>query len=354
MSYPVTGGQGGAVGRPEELAEHLVELVGRSPLARAVRQAVWRAAAGERPVLVVAEPGVDAEGVARLIHRTGRRAAAPFVAVDCATPDPAALEAALFGSLAPRRGTDRPAARTGGLERVGVKGCLSAARGGTLLLANAVDLPASAQGRLARLLRDGELIVEPRKRPDRFDVRLVATAPPTIDAEVQDGRFRPDLFRRLAAERIDLPPLRRRGEDLPLIVERLVEEGCRAVGAAPKHLTQAALALLAALPWRGNLEELRGVVARLVASVEGETVQVEHVLAHVPWPGGSVAIRPNGTLREARRQFEREYVAAVLERHAWRMSEAARELGIQRPNLYRKVRQLGLLRVGLPRGRSKG
>jgi DNA-binding NtrC family response regulator len=341
------------MGGPDALASRVVALAGESVLARAVRQAVLRAAADERHVLIVAEAGLDAEGVARLVHEAGPLAGAPCVVVDCAASDAASLEATLFGFVAPPRRRDGSAWRPAALERVGPEGGVYAARGGTLVLANIVESPAAVQGRLARLVRDGEMLAGERRRPVPFDVRLVATAPPTIEADVEEGRFRPDLFRRLATLRIDLPPLRQRVEDLPVIVARLLEECCRAAAVPPKHLTRAALAVLAALPWRGNLRELRTVLERIVTSVADQTVQVEQVLAHVRWQTPMVALRPNGPLREARRQFERAYVAAVLEQYGWRMSEAARALGVQRPNLYRKLRQLGLARLGLGRGRSK-
>lgn len=318
-----------------------VELLGDSVAARASREAVLRAATVTRPVLVVAEAGLDAAEIARFIHRVGPRAAAPFVAVDCAALDAEGLEVTLFGAGR----TERAGTRAIGLERVSPDSRLNAARGGALVLLNVVELPASLQGRLAGLVRDGEMIVGRTRRVVPFDVRLLATSPPTIDDDVGEGRFRPDLFRRLAAVRIDVPPLRQRPDDVAAIAGQLLRESCRSAGVPPKQLTQAAAALLAAFPWRGNIRELREAMARLVTSVKEDVVHVEHVLAHVGWESPLVASRPNGTLRDARRQFEREYVAAVLERHGWQMSAAARELGLQRPNLYRKVRQLGLVRA---------
>jgi two-component system nitrogen regulation response regulator NtrX len=155
---------------------------------------------------------------------------------------------------------------------------------------------------------------------------------------VAEGRFRPDLFRRLSPARLDVPPLADRPEDIPTLVVRLMLDVSPDATARP--FTEAALGLLAALPWPGNLAELRDVVHRLAALPAGP-VKVEDVLAQIRVAGPRPAPEL-GSLREARRRFEREYVAAVLMRHGWRMSEAARTLGIQRTNLYRKARQLGI------------
>lgn len=350
-SLPPSGQTQGLTGVVASDTAEPVALLGQSPVVRAAREAVLRAASGEEHVLIVAEAGLEAEEIARVIYLRSSRTGAPFVLVDCASCDPTSLEATLFGTSAFRH-RGRQGGGATALERVGPDGCIRAARGGVLVLANVVELPASVQSRLARLVRDGEMMVGRAARPAVFDVRLVATGPPTIDTDVLEGRFRSDLLRRLAGVRIDVPALRQRPEDLPVVAARLLEASCRAAGVASKHLTQAAVALVGALPWRGNIGELRAVMDRLVRGVSEEVLQVEHLLGYVRWEGSPGPVRPNGTLREARRQFEREYVKAVLERHAWRMGAAARELGILRPNLYRKVRQLGLLRASAPRGRS--
>jgi DNA-binding NtrC family response regulator len=164
----------------------------------------------------------------------------------------------------------------------------------------------------------------------------------SIDEDVRDHRFRPDLYRRLAATRIDLPPLRDRSDDVGVMAERLLAEACVANGVGPKSFTHAALALLSSLSWPGNLAELRGVVERAAAESTESMIQVEQVVPMLQLTRHAARFEPVGNLREARLRFEREYVAAVLQHHGWRVAEAARTLGIQRPNLYRKARQLGI------------
>jgi two-component system nitrogen regulation response regulator NtrX len=176
----------------------------------------------------------------------------------------------------------------------------------------------------------------------RTHVRFVATASPAIDADVHGHRFRADLFRRLSVTRIDLPPLRDRADDLPQLASCLLEDACAARGVAPRTFTEAALALVAALTWPGNVAELADVLDRVVANGHGEVVQVEDVLPALQLHRVPAPFTPAGSLRDARLRFEREYIAAVLQHHGWRMADAAQTLGIQRPNLYRKARQLGI------------
>jgi DNA-binding NtrC family response regulator len=309
-----------------------IELVGRSAAIGRVQELVRRAAALDTGVLLVAERGADVESVARELHARSRPPTAPFMVVECSATDAAALERQLFGVPGDHAATD--------LESVSADCRLAAGRGGTLFLQDVGELPAALQARLARIARDGEVRID--GEPLATHVRFVACVPPSIDAEVRDHRFRDDLYRRLAASRIDLPPLRDRTEDIAAIAERLVEELSAAAGVAPRPFTQAALAVLSALSWPGNLAELRTVIERVTASGAEAAIQVEQVLPALQLDRSLAAFSPAGSLRQARLRFERDYIAAVLQHHGWRVADAAQTLGIQRPNLYRKARQLGI------------
>jgi DNA-binding NtrC family response regulator len=310
-----------------------LELVGRSAAIGLVQEVVRRSASLESGVLIVGERGADAGSVARELHARSRPAAAPWIAVDCRTGDVARLEYALFGAPPGLAPADR--------ESVSADSRIAAARGGMLFLQDVEDLPGAPQARLARVARDGEVRIDGEIVATRF--RLVASASPSIDAGVRKSRFRADLFRRLAGSRIDLPPLRDRLEDVPALSARLLEDLSAAAGLPPRRFTQTALELLASLSWPGNLAELRGVVERVMADTDGEVVQIERLLPALQLDHASTAFGPAGNLRDARLRFERDYIAAVLQHHGWRMADAARTLGIQRPNLYRKARQLGIL-----------
>jgi DNA-binding NtrC family response regulator len=321
-----------------------IDLAGSSDAMRRARERVADAAARAGASLLVVDRGFDVAAIAREIHARGVGAAAPFVALDCAAPDPGGVESALFGRVPARNG--RRAARGQGLETLGPDACLVRARGGTLLLMSVAELPASAQARLARVLRDGEARVDGTggARPLLLAARIVATAGPSVESDVREGRLRAELYRRLAAVRIDVPALSRRREDIPAIARQALREASDAASAPPRAFTQATLALIAALPWEGNVEELRGVLDGLCRAAAGPSIRVEDVLGEIRLESRPGVLGPQASLREARRQFEREYIAAVLRHYEGRMGPAARLLGIQRTNLYRKARQLGIPR----------
>ena len=197
------------------------------------------------------------------------------------------------------------------------------------------------QGHLARVLREREAVLAETGATVAFDVRMMAGVDPGVDAAVQDGRVRAELFKRLSVIRIDMPPLRNRREDIPALANYFLREICGSRRIPPKTLSRPALSLIAALPWRGNAVELHLMLESIVAGLSGgKGIGLEDVLAHVRLDGGSVVFSNTGTLRQARAHFEGEYIAHVLELHRGRISDAAKALGIQRTNLYRKMRSL--------------
>jgi len=319
-------------------------LVGDSAAARRVRESLERPGAG--PLLILAEDGLDPAGAARYVHERFRPAE-PFIHIDCARQDADGLEAALLGGRTRTAGGD--------LERLGPGSAVAAARRGTLFLENIGELPAAVQRRLARLLRDGEARVGGRERV-RLSVHVIASAPPTLQTDARDGRFRADLLRRFGAMPVSIRPIRMRPEDLPAMASRVAEDVSATTGKPALSFTQAALTVLAALPWTENVVELRSTLSRVLRDAPASVVRQEDVLHLLPiaaFQGIAGRVTPVLSLREARERFERDYIAAVLERHDWRMSDAARTLGIERANLYRKTRQLGIARSApAERGRS--
>jgi DNA-binding NtrC family response regulator len=324
---------------------------------RPVLQKLEAAIAGTGGVLICGEPGTGREVMARAIHRGAtsgvkgspedllRDGTRPFesgelfVTVDCAAgPD---IEQLVFGTV--RNELE-------GLDCVSSGSRLRRAFGGTLFLRSVHEMPGRVQVRLARVLRDGEVWVHSASDPPRLErvtVRPIASIDAVTDSLV-DEQVTPELQRRLAAYRIRLPPLRERREDIPGLVRLLFVDVCRSLK-IQKAVSRQAVALLAAMPWRGNFVELCGLLRALVIKVPGPLIRLSDVLANVRLDGSAVTFHGRGTLKEARERFEREYVAAVLEMHRGRMTEAARALGIQRTNLYRKIRQLALHRKTGPR-----
>ena len=327
-----------------------MDMIGESVAMRQVIEAIRRIGPSRCSVLVCGERGTGRETVARAIHANGDgngNGPHPFVRVDCASPTPQDLERELFGT-ATAQGEVMVERRTS--ERITPSGRVYQARGGTLFLENITDMSARVQARFARIMRDREAVLVDEGNRNRgrhaiaLDVRPITSVDPSFDASVRDGRMRQDLLERLSVVRINVPALRQRREDVPLLAAHFLDEICAARNLPPRSLTRSALTLLSALPWRGNARELRDLLTRLATLATQSAVRLEDVLAHVRLDGGVAAQGPAGSLREARMRFERDYIAAILQQHHGRIAEAAKALGIQRTNLYRKVRQLKVSR----------
>jgi DNA-binding NtrC family response regulator len=320
-----------------ECTTDAADLYAHSPAMRDVTTLVTRAALTRVGVLIRGEEGTGRQVIARAIHALEGARDGVFVALDCAEPDADDLEATFFGASGRQPNGDH----VRGLERLSRDGRLHEALGGTLYLQNLAEAPTRVQSRLARLLRDREAMLAETNQPISFDVRPMASVDPGFDAAVQEGRVRDDLVRRLSAIRIDVPPLRSRREDVPALANYFLREICASLRVPSKTFSRSALSLLAALPWRGNAAELQSVLVAVVTAVQGaRSITLEDVLTHVRLDGGGVAFATGGTLKQARTRFERDYIVAVLDQHRGRISDAAKALGIQRTNLYRKMRSL--------------
>jgi len=322
-------------------------LYGQSPSMRDVTALISRAASMRAGVTIRGEDGTGRQVVARAIH-AAQPDAADFVTIDCAAFETDGLEAELFGATARVRPGNGAGDGLSGLERVSRHGRLHAAIGGTLYLKHIAEASTRVQSRIARLLRDREAVLVETGSTIPFDLRPMAGVDPGIDTAVSEGRVREELFRRLSVIRIDMPPIRNRREDIPALANHFLREICRERRVPPKALSRPALSLIAALPWRGNAVELRTMLEAIVGGLNGgKGIGLEDVLAQVKLDGGSAAFSERGTLRQARSRFEREYIAHVLEQHRGRISDAAKALGIQRTNLYRKLRSLRVDRSSL-------
>jgi DNA-binding NtrC family response regulator len=305
-------------------------LIGDSAAMREVRALIERVGPTEARVLVTGESGTGKELVAAAIHAASRRAGRAFVTVNCAAIPRDLVESEMFGH---ERGSF-----TGATERR--LGRFELAHEGTLFLDEVGDLSGEAQAKLLRTLESGELQRIGAERSLRVDVRLVAATNRRLEEEVQEGRFREDLFFRLNVFPLHLPPLRERLEDLPALVAHLSER------VRPRHaatFTPAALEALASYAWPGNVRELANLVERLTI-LSGPTVDdaaVRQVLR-----GGPAAVpslpSPGRPLNEALDDFERRVIGAALAQADGNVAEAARALQTDRANLYRRMRRLGL------------
>jgi DNA-binding NtrC family response regulator len=318
------------------------ELFSSSAAMRHVLDAVRAAAESAAGVLACGEPGTGREVICRTIHRLSDRATAPFVAVDCAGRTPDELEEEVFGTTPDRRHSG-PGRRTA--ERVTSRAAVYLALGGTLFFDNLLEAPDRLQAKLARLLRDREATLNEKRARIVLDVRFMASIDVEPEAAVRDDRLRHDLAERLGQITIDAPPLRERREDIPVLAVHMLREIDRSMGRAPQCFTRSALALLAVLPWPSNARELRAVLSTVAQAVRRPVIELEDLFEHIRLDGVRARLDGAGTLKDARARFERDWISAVLVKHHGRVSEAARALGIQRTNLYRKVRQLNVART---------
>jgi len=318
-------------------------LFANSPAMRVAMERVRAASQDSSGVLIFGEHATGRELVARTIHARSSRAARPFVVVDCSEGSLHELESRLFGMVTDRRssaGHERPTS-----ERVGVTGAVCRANGGTLFLRNVMEAPTRVQAKLARLLRDREAgLAEDRQLID-LDFRAIAAVDAGVDAAMAEERIRRDLYERLAQTRIDMPPFRRRREDLPLIATTFLRDVATRRGTTPKTCSRAAFVMLSALPWPANGKEMRALLETLVDASPRPVIQLDDLFDHIKLDSLAARVEAGGTLRDAKARFERDWISAVLMKHHGRVGEAAKALGIQRTNLYRKVRQLKVART---------
>ena len=308
------------------------ELVGASEAMQGVYRLVDAVSQNKSTVLISGESGTGKELVARTIHERSPVAAAPFVALNCAGLSETLLDSQLFGH---RRG-----AFTGAVGDH--DGVFRAAAGGTLLLDEVAEIPLSLQAKFLRAIQEREVTPLGSTRPVPVDVRLIAATNREMDTEVRAGRFRADLYYRLNVVHIEVPPLRARRDDIPLLVTHFIELYSQRYRVAPKRIAPEALARLTSHDWPGNVRELQNAIERSFA-LSASDVITEAVLP--PALTGRARRFPlersDGslpTLDEA----EGRLIAAALAESGGNKNEAARRLGIDRQRLYRKIAKYGL------------
>jgi len=316
-------------------------MVGRSPLFLEMVETLTSAARALGPVLLVGETGTGKELAARFIHRHSARARRPFLCLDCAAVPEALCENELLGQK-------RTASTTRGRAR---KGMLELANGGTLFLDEIGEMPLTVQAKLLRLLETQEVQRVADDRPRPVDVRIVAATHHPLWEEVATGRFREDLFHRLACFTMELPPLRDRMEDLPPIVAELLRHIPPPAGHPAYRISRAAVEALRSYPYPGNVRELRNLLQEVAAyspagRIEAETIvralheRQERTPAGATDPAGGG--RPVRATPPPPAESERLYLADVLARHNGHRRRTADALGISERTLYRKLKRYGL------------
>jgi two-component system nitrogen regulation response regulator NtrX len=308
-------------------------MVGESYVMQQLREQISMAAPTNGRVLIYGENGTGKELVARSVHSMSRRRNGPFIEVNCAAIPEELIESELFGHM---RG-----AFTGALSDR--RGKFELADGGTLFLDEIGDMSLKTQAKVLRALQ--EQVVEPvgGAASVRVDVRVLAATNKDLPSEIRLGRFREDLYFRLNVIPIFVPPLRDRPDDIPLLAEHFMTELSREYGRRPKQFDAGAAAGLRSCRWPGNVRELRNVVERLMIMVPGDIIRLSDLsfldaaaIVDLEEPG------PIAPLHEARDRFEREYILRALAAQHGNISRTAEVLGVERSNLYRKMRGFGI------------
>ena len=302
------------------------EIIGKSDGLLRVFDLVNKVAATNANVLIQGESGTGKELVARSIHFNSDRADNPFLAVNCGALPESLLESELFGHT--------KGSFTGAV--ADKKGLFRSAGGGTIFLDEIGDMPPLLQVKLLRALQEHEVMPVGASIPIKFDARIIAATNKKLETEVADGRFREDLFYRLNVVEIDVPPLRERRDDIPLLIKHFVAKSARDQNAGERSVSRAALSVLVNYDWPGNVRELENVVERAMILSEAE-IGVESLPPKIVNKTSSQSDRNSGqpTLDELERKYVGEVLAAVADDKA----QAANILGIDLSTLYRKLKK---------------
>ncbi|HYV36172.1 MAG TPA: sigma-54-dependent Fis family transcriptional regulator [Gemmataceae bacterium] len=308
-------------------------IIGESTAIKALRETIERVARTDLPVLILGESGTGKDVVARAIHYSSSRHQQPFIPVNCAAIAETLLESELFGH---EKGafTDARETRAGKFE---------AASGGTLFLDEIGDLSAGGQAKLLRVLEEKVVFRVGGHQPIPVDTRIVAATNRNLAESVRAGKFREDLFYRLTVVTLDLPALRERRDDILVLAEHFLKQFFRDAGRKPLKMTAEAKRKLEQHNWPGNVRELRNLLERVAYLCAGDKVDVAD-LAIIVRPSGSAAESDYAdlTLKDATDKFQHDHIQRAIERTGKNISDAAKLLGLHRPNLYRKMRDLGM------------
>ena len=315
------------------------QMIGSTPSMRRVFETIDRIAYTDVTVLIRGESGTGKELVANALHYRSPRRTKPFVKMNCAALSRELVESELFGH---ERG-----AFTGAIARR--EGKFEAADGGTLFLDEVGDMPLETQAKLLRALQEKEFERVGGNQPIRVDVRVIAATNQDLEAAVQGGRFREDLYYRLKVIELVIPPLSARREDVPLLIEHFMKEAARRFGREAKPFSADAVRASVAHDWKGNVRELRSAVEKALLLAPGTQIEVSDLFPpgmspSAPAPAAAV---PTGlSFRDAKAQlvesFERDFLLQALRRHGGNISKAAEDVGMYRQNFQQKMRELGI------------
>ena len=324
----------------QELARYKQEalekfkMVGQSKEMKRIYALIERIAPTDAPVLITGESGTGKELIAAAIHAGSARAAKSLVKINCAAIPTDLLESELFGHT--------KGAFTGAL--AAKKGRFETANGSSLFLDEIAEMHERMQAKLLRFLDSGEIQKVGSSETVQVDVRLIAATNRDLQQAVAEKRFREDLFYRINVVRIYVPPLRERRSDIPLLVEHFAQQVAASNGLPAPHITPAAMRYLRFHSWAGNVRQLRNTVERLIVLNRQALLDLDDIRPLIEDSDAHAKSHTQSdlSLQEARRQFERDYILNALQETGGNVATVAQKLGVDRANLYRKLRQLGI------------
>jgi two-component system nitrogen regulation response regulator NtrX len=310
------------------------EITGTSPAIQRLKEQVRIIAPTSSFVLIHGENGTGKEVVARAIYKQSKRSQGPFVEVNCAAIPEELIESELFGH--------EKGAFTGATQMR--RGKFDLAHQGTLFLDEIGDMSLSTQAKILRVLQEQRFQRVGGNRYIQVDVRVIAATNKNLEEEIRAGRFREDLYHRLNVIPIDVPPLRERLEDIPLLVEEFVEEFAKLRGYPRRKFSPEVMKAFEKYSWPGNVRELKNVVERLLILARSHVVELEDLRPPV-WFGPREKPKTPSfpqTLKEAREAFEKAFIEEKLEEFGWNISRTAEAIGLDRSHLHKKMRELGI------------
>lgn len=316
------------------------EMVGETPVMRQLKEQIRLVAPSNASVLVTGENGTGKELVARAIHRASPRHGKAFIEINCAAIPEELIESELFGH--------EKGAFTGALAQK--KGKFDLADGGTIFLDEIGDMSLKTQAKVLRILQERKFERVGGTKTIEVDVRVIAATNKDLPEEIRAGNFREDLFYRLNVVPFTVPPLRDRGDDIPLLLEHFLDQLARREGQERKTILPETVAVLKRYDWPGNVRELRNIVERLVIMTPGRAITPDHLPESLTGgghhrdgaPGRAGGAMELSSLREAREEFEKEFIIQKLEEHGWNISRTAEAIELERSNLYRKMKSYGI------------
>lgn len=322
--------------KQRELAARLpsASMVGDSPRMVRLREDLALAAPSPGRVLILGESGCGKELAARTIHQLSDRRDEPFVEMNCAAIPEELIESELFGHV--------KGSFTGAVENR--KGKFLQADRGTLFLDEIGDMSLTTQAKVLRVLQEQRFQPVGSAKTMVVDVRVIAATNKDLREEIREGRFREDLFFRLNVIPLEVPPLRERLDDLPLLIDHFQDEFCRSYGRKSLTFSQEAMVKLASYRWPGNVRELRNVVERLIIMSRAERIQETDLPPEISGEthADSIFYMPFESLKEAREHFEKRYIEVQLQRQEGNITKTAEALKMERSNLHKKIKQLGI------------